>query len=132
MENCAAFIEAHAREDGPFLLEFYGGEPLMAFDRIREFVDLMKDIGKRKNLNQNFKIYTNGTILTDKILQFISDHENIFVQVSLDGPQAANDALRYFRGGNASRSSHAVVAQNVEQMMRLFPDRIFVLSLIHI
>lgn len=64
-------------------IHFYGGEPLLAFDLIRRAVTAVqrKNGGRRKI---RFGLTTNGSLITDDILQFIRDHR-FRLLVSFDG-----------------------------------------------
>ena len=73
----------------PFLNEecyihFYGGEPLLAFDQIREAVDYIQIINKENNKRVRYTISTNGSLLNEEILNFLSCNK-FFVLLSFDG-----------------------------------------------
>jgi His-Xaa-Ser system radical SAM maturase HxsB len=74
-------------------LEFQGGEPLAAFDRVRYAVEgahrRNSGIGKRLR----FVICSNLSILNEEILDFCHAHE-IVLSTSLDGPAALHEANR--------------------------------------
>ncbi len=61
---------------------FSGGEPLLNFKWIKEFLTLAKE---NKASFDNVILFTNGTLLTDEIASFLKEH-NVNVNVSLDGP----------------------------------------------
>ena len=73
----------------PFLKEecyihFYGGEPLMAFDLIQDTLDCIQELNGSGNKTFRYTISTNGSLLTDEILDFLSRH-NFSVLLSFDG-----------------------------------------------
>ena len=78
---------------------FYGGEPLLEFDLIKEIVRFCKKelIGREVN----YTITTNSTLLSDEILEFF-ERENFQIVLSLDGPKKINDKNRKFLQGNDS------------------------------
>lgn len=59
-------------------VNFFGGEPLLAFDKIRRIVETLK------GCKVTFSISTNGTICDEEIAQFLK-HNRISVQRSIDG-----------------------------------------------
>lgn len=60
-------------------LHFYGGEPLLYYNQIKEIVNNTKSIP-----NLNYSIITNGKLLTDDIVEFFNDN-NVRVAISWDG-----------------------------------------------
>jgi len=84
------FIAAHAAEsDKPLDVRFYGGEPLIYMDDIRQIVHLLKE----KQANVRFSIISNGKLLTEEIVQFFNAH-NFEVAISWDGDNVS-DTRRY-------------------------------------
>lgn len=74
-------------------VDFFGGEPLMNFDVVKELVYYGRDLEKIYNKNFRFTITTNGVLLDDKKIDFINEHMDNAV-LSLDGRREINDAIR--------------------------------------
>ena len=55
-------------------VDFFGGEPLMNFDVVKELVYYGRDLEKIYNKNFRFTITTNGVLLDDKKIDFINEH----------------------------------------------------------
>jgi sulfatase maturation enzyme AslB (radical SAM superfamily) len=66
------------------VVSFYGGEPLLAFDLIQRAVEHVDGlpVGQRRKIR--FSLTTNGSLLTEKILEFLAEHEFSLV-LSFDG-----------------------------------------------
>jgi uncharacterized protein len=92
-------------------ISFYGGEPLLEFDLIREVVDLVRREGPCDDYR--FVIDTNGTLLNETVCDFIVA-EGIHLQVSLDGPADIHDRHRRHRGGGPS---HAEIEAGIERLL---------------
>ena len=90
---------------------FYGGEPFLNFEIIRDAVVYAQQKAKDKEVG--FNATTNATILTDEILDFIV-RNNIRLLVSLDGPKDIHDRYRVFRNG---RGSFNVIKKNLEKII---------------
>ncbi|WP_315750687.1 MULTISPECIES: His-Xaa-Ser system radical SAM maturase HxsB [unclassified Bradyrhizobium] len=107
VDTAAAAVERVLESPSPDLtVEFQGGEPLLAFDRIRQIVDSLESrlVGRRVT----FTITSTLHHLTDEILEFL--RENRFhVSTSLDGPSAIHDANRPL----PSRDSHALTLEGI-------------------
>jgi sulfatase maturation enzyme AslB (radical SAM superfamily) len=73
----------------PFLkdeafIAFYGGEPLLAFDTIKYAVSMLKEKDREGKKRLEFSITTNGSLITDEMLQFFDTHR-FDVMLSFDG-----------------------------------------------
>jgi len=84
-------------------VDFFGGEPLMNFDVVKELVHYGNQLGKEKNKNFRFTITTNGILLDDKKIDFINEYMDNAV-LSLDGRQEVNDDMRLTLVDNGSYS----------------------------
>jgi uncharacterized protein len=80
-------------------LSFYGGEPLVQFDRIVAIVNYAMQLKQDRELHLH--LTTNGTLLDDTILEFLIAH-NVQVQISLDGPRDVHDRYRVYRNGDGT------------------------------
>jgi len=88
-------ISKYMNEEGYDLVEidFFGGEPFLAFKFIRDVVDWFHT--RTWNKQHRFLIGTNGTILDDEIKEWLYRYRNcINVGLSLDGTKTAHDLCR--------------------------------------
>ncbi len=74
-------------------MDFFGGEPLMNWDVVKELVLYAREQEKIHNKNFRFTITTNGLLLTDDKIDFINQEMSNCV-LSLDGRKEINDRLR--------------------------------------
>jgi len=82
-------------------VDFFGGEPLMNFDVVKEIVEYAREEEKKYNKNFRFTITTNGILLNDEIQEYINKHMHNVV-ISLDGRKEVNDRMRPRAGGQGS------------------------------
>lgn len=82
-------------------LDFFGGEPLMNFDVVKQIVEYARGKEKEHNKNFRFTITTNGMLLTDEKIDFINK-EMSNVVLSIDGRKEVNDRLRVRVDGTGS------------------------------
>ena len=75
-------------------LDFFGGEPLMAWDTVVETVKYARSIEKLHGKNFRFTITTNGMLLDDEKIDYINREMSNCV-LSLDGRKEVNDRIRY-------------------------------------
>ncbi|MBR5135067.1 MAG: thioether cross-link-forming SCIFF peptide maturase, partial [Clostridia bacterium] len=82
-------------------VDFFGGEPLMNFDVVKETVKYARSLEKEHNKNFRFTMTTNGMLLTDEISEYLNAEMNNVV-LSLDGRKCINDYMRPNVAGHGS------------------------------
>lgn len=87
-------------------LDFFGGEPLMNFNVVKEIVEYARSKEKEYNKVFRFTITTNGLLLTDDKIEFIN-REMSNVVLSIDGRPSVNDRVR--KRVDGSSCSDAIV-----------------------
>jgi len=74
-------------------VDFFGGEPLLNWDVVRETIAYAREAGARAGKQFIFTLTTNATLLTDEIMDEL-DREQVSVILSLDGRPEVHDAMR--------------------------------------
>ena len=82
-------------------VDFFGGEPLMNWDVVKQLVEYGRSLEKSNNKKFRFTLTTNGILLNDEILEFVNKEMGNIV-LSIDGRKEINDKMRPFRGGQGS------------------------------
>lgn len=82
-------------------VDFFGGEPLMNFDVVKQLVEYARKIEKEHNKNFRFTLTTNGVLLDDDVIDYLNK-EMCNVVLSLDGRKAVHDHFRVDYAGNGS------------------------------
>jgi uncharacterized protein len=96
-------------------ITFYGGEPLLNMDLIKECVSYAHQM--RGNGKVHFGLTTNASLLTDEVGDYLVS-ENFSIGISLDGPREMHD--RYRRTAD-DRPTWDLVAQNVREFLERYP-----------
>lgn len=84
---------ASSGSNGPVGIIFFGGEPLLEKDLIRNIVQYCRTNEKQSNCRYHFKITTNGTLLDLDFMEF-ADRNRILVAMSHDGVREAHNRHR--------------------------------------
>ena len=82
-------------------VDFFGGEPLMNFDVVKQLVAYARSIEKEKGKNFRFTLTTNGLLIDDDVIDF-ANRECANVVLSLDGRREIHDRYRVDYAGNGS------------------------------
>lgn len=82
-------------------VDFFGGEPLMNFEVVKQLVAYARSIEKEKNKNFRFTLTTNGVLIDDDVIEF-ANKECANVVLSLDGRKEIHDRFRVDYNGKGS------------------------------
>lgn len=82
-------------------VDFFGGEPLMNFDVVKQLVAYARSVEKERGKNFRFTLTTNGMLIDDDVIDFCN-REMSNVVLSLDGRKEINDRTRVDYAGNGS------------------------------
>ena len=82
-------------------VDFFGGEPLMNFDVVKELVAYARSIEKDHGKNFRFTLTTNGVLIDDDVIDF-ANKEMSNVVLSLDGRKEVHDRFRVDYNGKGS------------------------------
>ena len=82
-------------------VDFFGGEPLMNWDVVKQLVAYARSIEKEKGKNFRFTLTTNGLLIDDEVIDFVNK-EMSNVVLSLDGRKEIHDIFRKDFAGNGS------------------------------
>lgn len=82
-------------------VDFFGGEPLMNWDVVKQLVAYGRSLEEPHHKKFRFTLTTNGVLLNDEIMEFCNK-EMSNVVLSLDGRREVNDRMRPFRNGKGS------------------------------
>lgn len=95
LATAQAIAARHLTEEGPHTrveLDFIGGEPLLAWDRIVGVVDYVHQHKWPKKFSFTFS--TNGTLFTDEMKAWLDRHSCVAFSFSIDGTRAAHNLNR--------------------------------------
>ena len=95
------FLIEHSGTRRNLELDFFGGEPLMNYEVVKQVVAYARSIEKQHNKNFRFTITTNGVQLTEDKFDFLN-REMSNVVLSIDGRREVNDRMRPNAGGQGS------------------------------
>lgn len=95
------FLVANSGNRVNLEVDFFGGEPLMNWDVVKQLVAYGRSLEEPNNKKFRFTLTTNGVLLNDEVMEFVNK-EMSNVVLSLDGRKEVNDRMRPFRTGKGS------------------------------
>lgn len=104
---------ASTKTGGRLDLGFFGGEPLIEANRIREWIQYANVLALKRDVRIVPHLTTNGTILTPEAWSLMLD-PGLELAVSCDGARGTNDRSRIFADG---RGSMAVVESTISELL---------------
>lgn len=94
---------------------WFGGEPLLAFDRIKSLTYKFKGTG----LNYTSKMITNGYLLTNTNVKEFESLSIKSVQITIDGMASLHDQRRCLKSGNPTFNK---IIDNLDNMQSKYPQ----------
>ena len=95
------FLVAHSGSRKNLEVDFFGGEPLMNFQVVKDLVAYARSIEAEKGKRFRFTLTTNGMLVDDEVIDF-ANRECHNVVLSLDGRQEIHDRFRVDYAGKGS------------------------------
>lgn len=113
------FISINSGKRKNLEVDFFGGEPLMNFDVVKELVSYGRILEKKYNKNFRFTITTNGVLLDEDKMDFINENMSNVV-LSLDGRKKINDYMRKTVNG---QGSYDIIVPKMKKMVEKRKDK---------
>ncbi len=95
------FLVANSGNRRNLEVDFFGGEPLLNFDVVKQLVEYGRELEKTNDKHFRFTLTTNGVLLNDEIMEF-ANREMDNVVLSIDGRKEIHDMMRPFQRGDGS------------------------------
>ena len=95
------FLIANSGNRRNLEVDFFGGEPLMNFDVVKELVAYGRELEKTHDKHFRFTLTTNGVLLRDDVIEFANKEMDNIV-LSIDGRKEVHDHMRPFKNGKGS------------------------------
>ena len=95
------FLMEHSGTRRNLEVDFFGGEPLMNFQVVKDLVAYARSVEKEKGKNFRFTLTTNGVLVDDDVIEW-ANRECSNVVLSLDGRKEIHDRFRVDYAGNGS------------------------------
>lgn len=91
VEKLCCFIESTASRTENcrgIRIKWFGGEPLCAFPILHKISDRISDYCTRRGLSLQTRIITNGSLLTEEMLDILDQYQLQSIQIAMDGTES--------------------------------------------
>lgn len=109
------FLVANSGSRRNLEVDFFGGEPTMNFEVVKELVRYGRSLEEPHNKKFRFTLTTNGILLNDEIMKFANE-EMANVVLSIDGRKSVNDYMRPARNG---KSTYDIIVPKFQKFAEL-------------
>lgn len=96
------FVQEKASGIGSLEISWYGGEPMMEYNRIQELSQRFMKICREHEIAYDAGIITNGYLLTQEKLEKLIEYKVSSVQITLDGTKETHDSRRFLKNHGGS------------------------------
>ncbi len=107
------FLVANSGSRRNLEVDFFGGEPTMNFEVVKQLVAYGRSLEEANNKKFRFTLTTNGILLNDEIMEF-ANKEMSNVVLSCDGRKEINDMMRPVR--SSGRSSYDIIMPKFKKL----------------
>ncbi|OEH84570.1 thioether cross-link-forming SCIFF peptide maturase [Desulfuribacillus stibiiarsenatis] len=108
------FLIEHSKGRQHIEIDFFGGEPLMNMEVVKELVDYAKQQEKQHHKIFKLTLTTNGLLLNEEIRDYLNE-QGISLVLSLDGRKEINDKMRHTLDGE---SCYDVIVPNLKETVK--------------
>ncbi|MBQ2276407.1 MAG: thioether cross-link-forming SCIFF peptide maturase [Lachnospiraceae bacterium] len=109
------FLVANSGNRVNLEVDFFGGEPLMNFQVVKEIVAYGRSLEEKHNKKFRFTLTTNGMLLNDEVMEF-ANKEMSNVVLSIDGRKEVHDRMRPTPNG---KGSYDIIIEKFKKMAEL-------------
>ncbi len=111
------YLYTHSSDMNEVTISFYGGEPLLNFQLIKQTVEYAESIFQSKKIE--YVMTTNASIFTNEIIDFIAKYK-FLLTISFDGPPSIQNFHRkYLKNGLGTFND---VFHNVKMLKKMHPE----------
>ena len=120
-KNAIDFLVQHSGKRHNLEVDFFGGEPLMNFDVVKQIVEYARSIEDKVGKKFSFTMTTNCILLSDDKIEWLNKEMNNIV-LSIDGRQEIHDEVRRTVNG---KSAFDVIIKNALKLRKVRGDKTY-------
>ena len=115
-KSAVDFYIKHSTNTDKLNFGFYGGEPLLEFDLIKNIIEYIEKNSEGKE--KGYNLTTNATLLNEEIVSFFQEYD-VRLTISIDGPKEIHDKNRIKKDCSGSFDT---IIENIKMISEKFPS----------
>ncbi len=112
-KNAIDFIIKNSKHRKNIEIDFFGGEPLMNFEVVKQIVTYARSKEMESGKTFRFTMTTNGVLLDDEVIDYLNENMHNVV-LSLDGREKVNNRMRPTPNG---KGSYAIILPKFRKLV---------------
>ena len=116
IDSLITFIKSYT-ESKELSITWYGGEPLLAFDIMKEIVNRIKAECPQKLTSQS--MVTNGYLINEDVVDFMKKENFKKIQITFDGTEESHNKTRCLKG--SLKPTYNRIMENVDRLVAKMP-----------
>lgn len=114
------FVETKLKSGGNINITWFGGEPILQLDFIKDLTANLKKLAKRKNGNYRASMVTNGYFLTNDVISTLVNNYISAIQITFDGDSISHDKIRRHKNEDDSNRNNSfnTIINNIHKTNR--------------
>lgn len=116
VDKLVKFINSFSNIKG-ISISWFGGEPLLALNRIKNILDTIQEAVSVPIINQS--MVSNGYCITQKVCDFFNNYGVENIQITFDGKQETHDRVRMLKNGSGT---FFTILNNIKFMRKECPN----------
>ncbi len=117
IDALAEFVKSH-QDANKVHIHWYGGEPLLAFDKMEAIYQKLSAEGMPEISSQ--AITTNGYCFTDEVIDFFKEKGCANIQITIDGLHERHNATRCLK--NSPDGTFETIVANIDKIITQLPE----------
>lgn len=111
--NLLRYVEDNLKKCNGLSVLWYGGEPLIKFDLIKELSTYFMEMSAKENKQYRASMITNGALLSDAVIEDLRNFRITDLQITLDGLPERHNQYRKTKNGSPTFD---VVWENISRI----------------
>ena len=111
------YLQNHVDDIEMLSITWYGGEPLLAIDCVKNLSKAFIKICKNKNIKYDAFMVTNGFLLDSAYANILKECEISGIQITLDGNEKEHNSKRFLVNGG---KTYATIVENIRETCDFF------------
>jgi len=128
IDNLIAFVKKIAKEINTLQVCWFGGEPMLQFEKIKNMTKIFKEICENEGCSYTSTMTTNGYLFNDERINALNDFNMKRIQITLDGDREIHNQKRPLEDGSGTfdkilENINKIVDKNIPLFLRINVDK---------